>query len=119
VGGAFSTGPNQIAVRGRSLLRVLQVLSMYVEVPPQDVTEGRATRGLAAPPGESRTGFRVLSSEDEPEDAFVAVQYRGRHYYVSDRDLPSKRTLSFIMILFSLADRSGDAAKPVITIPAQ
>jgi hypothetical protein len=120
VGGEFATGPNQIAVRGRSLLRVLQVLSMYVEIPPQDVTEGRATRGLEdSLAGETRTTFHVLSSSDEPKDAFVSVHYRDRYYYISDRDLSSKRVLSFIMILFSLADRSGDAPKPVITIPAQ
>lgn len=120
VGGEFATSPNQIAVRGRSLLRVLQVLSMYVDVPAQDVEEGRATRGLeGGVAGQAHAAFHVLSSKDDPADAFVSVHYRDRYYYISDRDLSSKRLLSFIMILFSLADRSGDAAKPVITIPAQ
>ena len=118
VGGDFATHRRQIAVRGRSLLRVLQVLALYVDVPEQDVAEGRATAGLAVPGDQPRT-FRVLSADDEPADASVAVRYRGRYFYVSDRDLGSKRLLSFIMILFSLADRSEDAAKPVITIPAQ
>jgi len=120
VGGEFSMHPRQIAVRGRSLLRVLQVLALYVEVPERDVAEGRATRGLEVPgAGAQPGGFRVMSSDDEPEDAFVAVRYRNRYYYVSDRDLSSKRLLSFIMILFSLADRSEEAAKPVLTIPTQ
>jgi hypothetical protein len=119
VGGEFSTHPRQIAVRGRSLLRVLQVLALYVDVPEADITEGRATRGLEAPGAGTHGVFRVMSANDEPEDAFAAVRYRDRYYYVSDRDLSSKRLLSFIMILFSLADRSEDAAKPVITIPAQ
>ncbi len=120
VGGDFATHPRQIAVRGRSLLRVLQVMALYVEVPERDVAEGRATRGLEVPgAGAQQGGFRVMSADDEPEDAFVSVRYRDRYYYVSDRDLSSKRLLSFIMILFSLADRSEDAAKPVITIPAQ
>ena len=39
----------QIAVRGRSLLRVLQVLALYVDVPEQDVAEGRATRRSRGP----------------------------------------------------------------------
>ena len=120
VGGEFSTGPGQIAVRGRSLLRVLQVLSLYVDVPEQDVAEGRASRGLEGPaPGTAAGTFRVLSSDEEPKDAAVSVHYRDRYFYVSDRDLPSKRLLSFIMILFSLADRSEEAAKPVLTIPTQ
>jgi hypothetical protein len=120
VGGEFATHSRQIAVRGRSLLRVLQVLALYVDVPESDVAEGRAAPGLPVPgAGPPKGQFRVLSADDEPEDAFVAVHYRDRYYYVSDRDLGSKRLLSFIMILFSLADRSEDAAKPVITIPAQ
>ena len=58
VGGEFSEGPGQIAVRGRSLLRVLQVLSLYVDVPEQDVTEGRASRGLeASSPGATQAHF--------------------------------------------------------------
>ena len=117
VGGEFATNPRQIAVRGRSLLRVLQLMSLYVDVPERDIAEGRATPGLA--PSSTGPGFHVLSSDDEPDDAFVTVQYRGRYYYLSDRDLHSKRALSFIMVLFSMADRSEDAAKPVITIPAQ
>ena len=120
VGGEFSMHPRQIAIRGRSLLRVLQVMALYVEVPERDVAEGRATRGLEAPVADTQQGgFRVMSTDGKPEDAFVAVRYRDRYYYVSDRDLSSKRLLSFIMILFSLADRSEVAAKPVITIPAQ
>lgn len=120
VGGEFAVNAKQIAVRGRSLLRVLQVLSLYVEVPEQDVTEGRASRGLDRyVPGSSPGAFRVLSSDDEPEDVAVSVRYRDRYFYVSDRDLSSKRLLSFIMILFSLADRSEEAAKPVLTIPTQ
>jgi hypothetical protein len=120
VGGDFSTRPTQIAVRGRSLLRVLQLMALYVDVPERDLAEGRATPGLPAASGAERgIGFHVLASEDDPEDAFVAVRYRDRYFYVSDRDLYSKRALSFIMVLFSMADRSEDAAKPVITIPAQ
>jgi hypothetical protein len=120
VGGAFASNPKQIAVRGRSLLRVLQVLSLYADVPAEDVSEGRATRGVEPPPeGSGQRTFRILSSEKEPEDAFVAARYRDRYFYISDRDMASKRLLSFIMILFSLADRSPEAAKPVVTIPAQ
>ncbi len=117
VGGEFATNPQQIAVRGRSLLRVLQLMALFVDVPEEDVAQGRATAGL--PPGTPGPGFHVKVAEDEPEDAFVAVNYRGRYYYVDDRDLRSKRALSFIMVLFSMADRSEEAAKPVLTIPAQ
>ena len=117
VGGEFATHSKQIAVRGRSLLRVLQLMALFVDVPDADIAEGRATPGL--PAGSTGVGFRVLSSDKEPDDAFVSVHYRERYYYLSDRDLQSKRALSSIMILFSMADRSEEAAKPVLTIPTQ
>lgn len=117
VGGEFASHPKQIAVRGRSLLRVLQLMALFVDVPETDIAEGRAT--LGPPAGSTGFGFRVLSSDKEPDDAFVSAHYRDRYYYLSDRDLQSKRALSYIMILFSMADRSEEAAKPVLTIPAQ
>lgn len=117
VAGEFAASPKQIAVRGRSLLRVLQLMALFVDVPEDDMAEGRATRGL--PPEAPGPGFHVKIADDEPTDAFVTVNYRGRYYYIDDRDMRSKRALSFIMVLFAMADRSEEAAKPVLTIPAQ
>jgi hypothetical protein len=40
----------------------------------------------------------------QPEEACVAVRYRQRWFRADDRDLDSKRILSFIVSMFTLAD---------------
>jgi hypothetical protein len=60
----------------------------------------------------------VRSSEAEPVDAFVAVPYRGRWFYVEDSDLDSKRTLGVLISLIRLEIGAGGAENvPVLTLP--
>jgi hypothetical protein len=49
----------------------------------------------------------------------VSVSYRNRWFWVDDRDLESKRLISFIMLVFTLADTGRHESIPQITIPAQ
>lgn len=111
-------GPaGQLTMQTRSMLQVMASLSSYIEVPPEDVASGRA---MAAPPVPA-TGtamFRVFSGSKRPADAFCAVRYRERWFWVDDRDWSSKRTLSFVMFLFTLASAGTDPSLPVLTIPA-
>jgi hypothetical protein len=62
---------------------------------------------------------KIRSSAEPPEDAFVSVPYRGSWFWVDDRDIPSKRAFSFMLMLFTLADSGGKESLPLITIPAQ
>jgi hypothetical protein len=60
----------------------------------------------------------VLSSVSEPEDAFIAVPYRDHWFFIDDRDIWSKRTFYFLMLMFSFTERSDSAqAMPVLTVP--
>ncbi|MCA8964299.1 MAG: hypothetical protein KDC48_05420, partial [Planctomycetes bacterium] len=80
------------------------------------VAEGRATPGL--PVGEeSGRLVRIRCGDEAPADAFVAVRYRGRDYWVDDRDLDSKRAFAFMMMLFTLSDPGGEENGPSLTIP--
>jgi hypothetical protein len=54
---------------------------------------------------------------DKPEDAFVSVRYRDRWFWIDDRDFRSKRTFSFLMLLFSLTETGGKEGLPLVTIP--
>jgi hypothetical protein len=49
----------------------------------------------------------------------VSVAYRNHWFWVDDRDLESKRSISFIMLIFTLADTGKHESLPQITIPAQ
>src|SRR5688572_32762668 len=45
--------------------------------------------------------IQIRSSPGKPADAFVTIPYRDRWYWIDDRDLKSKRTFSFMMMLFT------------------
>jgi len=64
-------------------------------------------------------GISIRCSEEEPDDAFVAVEYRERWFWIDDRSLMSKRALVLLMMLFTLADTGKSENLPLITIPAQ
>ena len=54
----------------------------------------------------------------QPKDAFVAVQYHERWFWIADADFESKYTFGIIMLLFSIADAGVKSAPPVVTVPA-
>ena len=102
----------------RSMLEILVEVASHIEVPAAHVAEGRTLATLA---DEVATGgvisSRIQSSRDMPADAFVAVQYRGYWFWISDRDFSSKRLFSFLMFLFTLAETGTPTPAPTLTIP--
>jgi hypothetical protein len=100
----------------RSMLEVLAELSLDVQVPPQHATEGRT---LAVPSQDVSLGaFRVSSGRDRPADAFTSVHYAENWFWIDNRDFASKRSLTFLMILLSLAETGSAAAVPGLTVSA-
>jgi hypothetical protein len=138
--GSTSVSDKEIAVTTRSIMQQMAAMSAQVEVPAEDVAQGRAAPGFvnstnqtetAATPSASTGGgatingnsaprlVRILSSKHEPNDIFVKIYYRNLWFWIDDRDLRSKRTFSFMMMLFTLADTGEKENLPLITIPAQ
>jgi hypothetical protein len=119
--GATSTSDQEIAVITRSMLQQMATMASQVEVPAEDVTQGRATPGWETVAGNTNAVrlVEIKCSKTEPVDAFVMVQYRHHWFWIDDRDLKSKRTFSFMMMLFTLADTGEKENLPLITIPAQ
>lgn len=119
--GATAQDDKEVAVQTRSMIHIMAALASQVEVPPEHVAEGRAAPGwTAGGADDEQTRFLcVRSSVSSPEDAYAAVEYRDRWFWIDDRDLRSKRTFAFMMILFTLADTGEREQLPLITIPAQ
>lgn len=120
--GATGANDREIALQTRSLLHIMGLMAAQVEVPKEDVAEGRATPGaveMSEPDAAGLRRARILSSDDKPAQAYVAVHYRNHWFWIDDCDLKSKRTLAFMMMLFTLADTGDKQALPLITIPAQ
>ena len=118
--GEISAGDTELAMLTRSTLSIMLELRAQVDVPPEDIAEGRAQATLPVPADsnrELRLHADIRSSVDEPEDSFVSVRYRERWFWIDDRDFASKRTFSFLMLLFSLTETGGKEGLPLVTIP--
>jgi len=63
--------------------------------------------------------MNVRASDERPVDAFAAVQYRNRWFWIDDRDLGSKRMFRFLLMFSSLAESGALPQGPLLTIPAR
>jgi hypothetical protein len=111
--------PGQIAVLTRSVMLILYELGNQVDVTEADVASGR-TLATGAGMDDSRARLlRVRQGPKAPEDAYAAVTYRDRWYWIEVGDFPSKSTFTFAYILQVLAESSRSHPAPLVTIPAQ
>jgi len=119
--GALPTSDREIALLTRSILGILAEAGAGVEVPASDLEEGRATKPVTPETSGEVTPqslVRVQASPHKPDskEVFAAVQYRGSWFWIDDRDLASKRGMSFLMILFTLASPGVTITPPALTI---
>lgn len=110
---------DEIALLTRSMWEILAELSAGVEVPEQDLTEGRAT---ATPRLSGRPGImpiaHIHAGSEPPADAYIAARYRDRWFWIDDRDIGSKRVFTFLMVFSSIAETGAAPQVPILTIPA-
>ena len=119
--GAVPTDNREIAMITRSMTEVMMELASWIDIPPEHVAEGRAGPGQIATTIEGieiSALIRVHFAAEEPAGAFTAVSLRDHWFFIDDKDLPSKRVFSFLMILLSLAETGGGQAAPVVTVQA-
>jgi hypothetical protein len=118
--GAFSSSDHEIAILSRSILQIMIDIASTIEVPKSDVAEGRvyATSKRFSESDEQLPPLvNVRYSDNEPSDSYVKIPYRGRWFWIDDRDYPSKRVFSFLMLLFALTETGTQGITPIITVP--
>jgi hypothetical protein len=119
--GRQASATNEIAMLTRSIIEMLVDLAMWIDVPPEHVASGR-TRPTPDVGTLEKLGFepliRIHSSTVRPEDPFVSVRYEGLWFWIDHEDFGSKRTLSFMQLMFSLAESGGGQTAPVVTVQA-
>jgi len=115
--GLIQKDDTEIAMLTRSMLQIMVELASQITVPQEHITEGRTTSTTSRSDDDNYL-IRVNHSEENPENAFVSVKYRDYWFYIDDRDLISKRTFTFLMILFSVTETGGKEGLPLVTIPA-
>jgi len=112
-----------IAIVPRSLMSAMFYVSQGVEVPEDHIKDGRVltTQYASGEPvdwhRETNGLFRVRTSWMQPSDTYVAINYRGRWFYISDNDLSSKTTFALISQLFAMQAGTMRNSGPVLTLP--
>ncbi len=121
VNGYLAESDREIAMMSRSMIQIMADYASYIDVPDSDIDEGRVYKADSVDGGteiQFQPLIRVHCSDSMPDDAFIAVSYRNRWFFVDDRDIRSKRTFYFLMLMFSFTERSNNAdARPVLTVP--
>jgi hypothetical protein len=117
--GSAPASDEEIALLTRSITEILIDISSTVEVPAEHVADRRTTPTME-PEGEGIKGtmIRILWSKERPGDAFAAVPYRDRWFWIDDRDYQSKKLFSFLMFAMTLTETGGKEGAPIVTISA-
>jgi hypothetical protein len=115
--GQASSRSGEIAMQTLSIMQMLIQQGTFVEVPDQDLREGRTKPGVQTKTiglGEMHIKF----SEAKPDDAFACIKYRNGWFRIDDRDLVSKTTFALLMLLSTLTETGTRESIPLVTIPA-
>ena len=125
-GDFLKSSPDTISINTRSLMSIFFYLSHHVDTPKSHqaaglVTVTRNKDGTEFDWGTTAAGsiFHVLQSNEQPDQAFVAIPYRGSWFYLADNDLESKSTFMLLMQLFRLQAGSAKSTGPTLTLPVR
>ncbi|MCW5623271.1 MAG: hypothetical protein KIT73_00960, partial [Burkholderiales bacterium] len=126
--GVAAENPQEIAMLTRSLFEVFVDVASTIDVPAEHVAARRVVatspeQGLQNPdlPPErfAKPLIGIHSSRERPDDAAVAIRYRGWWFHIADNDVRSKRLFGFLLLLFGLADGRDTARGPIVTVPTR
>jgi hypothetical protein len=101
-----------IGIETRSLLDVMRIAAAAVDVPADLASTAGAPR-----PGIAGSEIRILSASSRPEGARVAIPYRGRWYWIDDRDAAAKQWFSMLLLLANASLPPSAGVTPLLTIP--
>ncbi len=116
--GLTPRSPSEIALLTRSMLEIMIVYGVGIDLPAADRAEGRVTPGVASLAGAASL-VHIAFGGSPPADAYAAIPYRGRWFWIDDRDVRSKTRFTFLMILSSLAETGQATITPVVTVPSR
>jgi hypothetical protein len=111
---------NELAVLSRSMIEIMVEMSADIEVPVAHVQNGRTYANTSYALGNKNAASpKIYSGASAPADAFAKIRYRDAWYWIADTDFYSKRSLTLMLLFFSLAETGVVPAAPLLTIPVQ
>lgn len=119
----FKRQPDQVGMRGRTLLGVLFYLSHAVESPEAHTKAGLVVR-TRDKYGKLFDWTKVMEKilkirvhSEKPPDAYVSAKYRGYWFSIADSDRNSKATFSLLSYIISLQTARAKGKSPLLTLP--
>jgi len=106
-----------IGVITRSVYDLFEIMQAAIVVPPEHAEAGLMR---AYPPaGLPGQDIKILFSITKPDNASLAVRYRGYWFYIDETDLDTKGFFALTRILWSFTSTTSDSETgvPVLTIP--
>jgi hypothetical protein len=113
---SLAQSPNEIAMLSRSMLQIMIELAASIDVPQEHIDKTYTIPTLSA--GNQKRALGVKYSREKPDKVFTSIFYQDHWFWIENSDFESKRTFSFIMLLFSLTETGGGEGLPLVTIPA-
>ena len=110
----------EIGLRGRSMMEIMQVAAKEVQVPGEDVERGTASanRSRDLQSGAGASDWLVIKSSDSaPSSSSLRIKYRGHWFYIDDTDLQSRETFAMLTAFFAVVGGTVPGAHPVLTLP--
>jgi hypothetical protein len=106
-----------VGISTRSVWDMVAILAARVEVPEADQHDGIVVQ--APPPGRLGRTLQINYTSEEPENAYIAVEYRDGWFYIDERDMATKQYFKLLGGLWSMvmSNAAGQgAAAPVLTL---
>ena len=121
--GVCFTSSNRLNIVTRSMTDILFYIAQGVET-PQDHIEKKLITVTHMPDGKvfdwgtfHKKLIKTRWSKTQPDDAYIAVKYRGYWFYIADSDIESKKSFLLLQILGDLRAGAAPSAGPVLTLP--
>jgi hypothetical protein len=109
-----------INLQTRSAYDVIKSAASMIEVPAAHRESGIVAALEWAERDEHRF-MTIRSSQDAPENAVIAVPFRGWWYYIDATDTRSKRSFKVLRLLVGLrlAEKTADQKVPLLMVPVR
>jgi len=114
---SHSRQPDEISLRGRSILEIFTILASGVKVPESHKRSGITAQQVPVPKirrSNSSLFFTVESGPVKPRSANVAVEYLDTWFWIEHSDHYSKRVIAYAQMIMSLLDNKQDAGGNVV-----
>jgi hypothetical protein len=112
---------SELAVNSRSMLQIMQAFASHIDVPEAHLKDHSAWPSIEKDSDADGTqhDMHIHSGREKPANAFATVRYRDHWFWVDNGDFLTKRAMTVVMFIFTLADTGNAEKLPLITIPAQ